>query len=177
MGKEDHRLVAFAQTLARLGFSAVVPDLPGMKRFRPEDGDVLRIEKVFAWMTRGGAASFEKCSLLAFSFAAGPALRAAARPGVAEKLAAFIGVGAYYDLKNVLKHLTTSGGENRPAFPGGLSIRHGKWLFLRYNAKLLGLDAHQARIDAVVSRNEKTKRRIRAICRRVCRLTRARSSP
>ena len=155
MGKEDHRLVAFAQTLARLGFSAVVPDLPGMKRFRPEDGDVLRIEKVFAWMTRGGPASFEKCSLLAFSFAAGPALRAAARPGVAEKLAAFIGVGAYYDLKNVLKHLTTSGGQNRPAFPGGLSIRHGKWLFLRYNAKLLGLDAHQARIDAIVSRKRK----------------------
>ena len=152
MGKTDHRLVAFAESLVRLGFSALVPDLPGMKRFRPEEADVARIERAFSWMTRGGAGSYERCSLLAFSFAAGPALRAAASPAVGEKLAAFIGVGAYYDLKNVLKHLTTSGGQNRPAFPGGLPIRHGKWLFLRYNTELLGLDAYRDRIEAVVSR-------------------------
>ena len=155
MGKADHRLVAFAESLARLGFAALVPDLPGMKRFRPEEADVLRIERAFSWMTRGGAGSCERCSILAFSFAAGPALRAAAIPAVGGKLAAFIGVGAYYDLKNVLKHLTTSGGHNRPAFPGGLPIRHGKWLFLRYNTELLGLDAHRERIEAIVSRKRK----------------------
>ncbi len=155
MGKADHRLIAFAGSLARLGFAALVPDLPGMKRFRPEEADVSRIAKAFSWMTRGGAGRFGKCSLLAFSFAAGPALRAAARPAVREKVAAFIGVGAYYDLKNVLRHLTTSGGQNRPAFPGGLPIRHGKWLFLRYNTNLLGLDAHQSHIEAIVSRKRK----------------------
>ena len=155
MGKADHRLVAFAGSLARLGFAALVPDLPGMKRFRPDEADVVRIAKAFSWMTRGGAGSFEKCSLLAFSFAAGPALRAAARPAVGQKMAAFIGVGAYYDLKNVLRHLTTSGGQSRPAFPGGLPIRHGKWLFLRYNTNLLGLEAHRDRIDAIVSRKRK----------------------
>ena len=154
-GKADHRLVAFAESLARLGFTALVPDLPGMKRFRPEEADVARIERAFSWMTRGGAGSHERCSLLAFSFAAGPALRAAARPAVGDKLAAFIGVGAYYDLKNVLKHLTTSGGQNRPAFPGGLPIRHGKWLFLRYNTELLGLDAHRDSVEAIVSRKRK----------------------
>ncbi len=155
MGKADHRLVAFAESLVRLGFTALVPDLPGMKRFRPEEADVVRIERAFSWMTRGGAGSFERCSLLAFSFAAGPALRAAAGPAVGGKLAAFIGVGAYYDLKNVLKHLTTSGGQNRPAFPGGLPIRHGKWLFLHYNTELLGLEAHRDRIATIVSRKRK----------------------
>ena len=155
MGKADHRLVAFAGSLARLGFAALVPDLPGMRRFRPEEADVARIERAFSWMTRDGADSFDRCSILAFSFAAGPALRAAARPAVGGKMAAFIGVGAYYDLKNVLRHLTTSGGQNRPAFPGGLPIRHGKWLFLRYNTELLGLDAHRDRVAAVVSRKRK----------------------
>ncbi|MCE2454093.1 MAG: hypothetical protein J4F48_15065, partial [Nitrospinae bacterium] len=155
MGKADHRLVAFAESLARLGFAALVPDLPGMRRFRPEEADVARIERAFSWMTRDGADSFERCSILAFSFAAGPALRAAARPAVGGKMAAFIGVGAYYDLKNVLRHLTTSGGQNRPAFPGGLPIRHGKWLFLRYNLELLGLEAHRDRVAAVVSRKRK----------------------
>ena len=154
-GKADHRLVAFAESLVRLGFTALVPDLPGMKRFRPEEADVTRIERAFSWMTRGGAGSYESCSILAFSFAAGPALRAAASPAVGDKLDAFIGVGAYYDLKNVLKHLTTSGGQNRPAFPGALPIRHGKWLFLRYNTELLGLDAHRDRIEAIVSRKQK----------------------
>lgn len=155
MGKADHRLIAFAGSLVRLGFAALVPDLPGMRRFRPEEADVARIEKAFSWMTRGGAGSHERCSILAFSFAAGPALRAAASPAVGGKMAAFIGVGAYYDLKNVLKHLTTSGGQSRPAFPGGLPIRHGKWLFLRYNTELLGLDAHRDRVAAVVSRKRK----------------------
>ena len=155
MGKADHRLIAFAESLARLGFAALVPDLPGMRRFRPEEADISRIERAFSWMTRGGAGSYERCSLLAFSFAAGPALRAAASPAVREKVAAFIGVGAYYDLKNVLRHLTTSGGQNRPAFPGGLPIRHGKWLFLRYNTKLLGLDAHRDRVEAIVSRKRR----------------------
>ncbi len=155
MGKADHRLIAFAESLARLGFAALVPDLPGMKRFRPEEADISRIERAFSWMTRGGAGRFNRCSLLAFSFAAGPALRAAGRPAVREKVAAFIGVGAYYDLKNVLKHLTTSGGQDRPAFPGGLPIRHGKWLFLRYNTKLLGLDAHRDRVEAIVSRKRR----------------------
>ena len=155
MGKADHRLVAFAESLVRLGFTALVPDLPGMKRFRPEEADIARIERAFSWMTRGGAGSYERCSLLAFSFAAGPALRAAARPAVGGKMAAFIGVGAYYDLKNVLKHLTTSGGQNRPAFPGGLPIRHGKWLFLRYNTELLGLEAHWDSVEALVSRKRK----------------------
>lgn len=155
MGKADHRLTAFAGSLARLGFAALVPDLPGMKRFRPEETDISRIERSFSWMTRGGAGRFSKCSLLAFSFAAGPALRAASRPAVGGKMATFIGVGAYYDLKNVLRHLTTSGGQNRPAFPGGLPIRHGKWLFLRYNTKLLGLDAHRGRVAAIVSRKRK----------------------
>lgn len=154
-GKADHRLAAFAESLVRLGFAALVPDLPGMKRFRPEEADARRIERAFSWMTRGGAVRFRKCSLVAFSFAAGPALRAAASPAVREKVAAFTGVGAYYDLKNVLKHLTTSGGQDRPAFPGGLPIRHGKWLFLRYNTKLLGLDAHQDRIAAIVSRKRR----------------------
>ena len=155
MGKADHRLVAFAESLVRLGFAALVPDLPGMRRFRPEEADVSRIGRAFSWMTRGGAGSFERCSLLAFSFAAGPALRAAASPAVGGKLVAFIGVGAYYDLKNVLRHLTTSGRQNRPAFPGGLPIRHGKWLFLRYNTKLLGLDAHRDSVEAIVSRKRK----------------------
>ncbi len=154
-GRRDHRLVAFAEALARLGFSAVVPDLPGMKRFRPAEADVARIEETFRWMAGGGQASFVRCGLLAFSFGAGPALRAAARPGVRDRMAAFVGVGAFYDLKNVLKHLTTSGGEDKPAFPGAPPIRHGKWLFLLSNARLLGLEAFQDEIGRIVARKRK----------------------
>lgn len=149
-GRRDSRLAAFARALARLGFTVAVPDLPGMRRFRPEEADAARVGKILRWMTRGGAGAFGKCGLLAFSFAAGPALRAAA--GAGARVSAFVGVGAYYDLKSVLAHLTTGGGQERPAFAGGPPIRLGKWLFLRYNARLLGLEAHRRRIEEIVSR-------------------------
>ena len=90
------------------------------------------------------------CGFFAFSFAAGPAMKAAARPEVAARAGYFIALGAYFDLKTVLRHLTTGGRGAEPAFPGGPPVRVGKWLFLRYNVALLGLQTYEAEIEGII---------------------------
>jgi pimeloyl-ACP methyl ester carboxylesterase len=150
MGKADPRLVAFARNLARLDFAVVVPELPGMRRFRPEAGDAGRIMENFLWMDEKFSASGAKCGLFSFSFAAGPAMMAAARPAMRARVGYLIGMGAYYDLKTVLRHLTTGGLGEAPAFPGGPPTRVGKWLFLRYNMAMLELKSNEPEIEKII---------------------------
>ncbi|MBI3128018.1 MAG: hypothetical protein HYZ11_10480 [Candidatus Tectomicrobia bacterium] len=151
-GRRDARLAAFARSLARLGFAVAAPDLPGMRRFRPDVRDVARLASTFAWLDGRRPPSVPRCGLFGLSFSAGPAFLAAARPEVAGRVGYMIAVGAYYDLREVLLHLTTSGRGHEPAFPGGPPLWTGKWLFLRYNADLLGLDGHEAEVEAIVRR-------------------------
>lgn len=152
MGRRDPRLAAFARVLARLGFAAAVPELPGMRRFRPDPEDVSRLLSSFLWLDERRSASSPRCGLVGFSFSAGPVLLAAARPEMAERVGHVAAVGAYHDLREVLRHLTTGGGGEEPAFPGGPPVRTGKWLFLRYNAGLLGLEGHEGEVEAIVRR-------------------------
>lgn len=152
MGRRDPRLIAFSKSIARLGFAVVVPELPGMRRFRPDLEDIDRIVKSFLWMDKQFSLSNRRCGMFSFSFAAGPAMKAAVREQIASRVGFFIAVGAYLDLREVLRYLTTSGRGNVPAFPGGPPIRVGKWLFLRYNMTLLGLDGHEEEIKSIVKR-------------------------
>lgn len=152
LGRRDPRLRRFARNLARLGFSVAVPDLRGMKRFRPDRRDVSSIAEAFSWLSAEHHPPGGRCGLLAFSFAAGPALMAAARQEVARGVGYFVAFGAYYELRAVLRHLTTGGGGEAPAYPGGPPVRYGKWLFLRYNAALLGLGGHETEVEEIVRR-------------------------
>lgn len=152
MGRRDPRLADFAKNVARLGFAVAVPELPGMRRFRPDRRDADRIAKSFTWMHNQFGRSGRRCGIFSFSFAAGPAMKAAVRSHVGPRVGYFIAVGAYLDLTAVLRHLTTGGKGNAPAFPGGPPVRVGKWLFLRYNMGLLGLINYEGEVEAIVRR-------------------------
>lgn len=151
-GRRDPRLTAFAKNVSRLGFAVAVPELPGMRRFRPDRRDTDRIAESFIWLNNRFARPGRRCGMFAFSFAAGPAMKAAARRHVSRRVGYFIGVGAYLDLTAVLRYLTTSGRDNAPAFPGGPPVRVGKWLFLRYNMALLGLMGYEDEVETIVRR-------------------------
>ncbi len=152
MGRRDPRLMDFAKNVSRLGFAVAVPDLPGMRRFRPDRRDTDRIAESFIWLHNRFGRPGRLCGMFAFSFAAGPAMKAAARRQVAPRAGYFIGVGAYLDLSEVLRHLTTGGRGNAPAFPGGPPVRMGKWLFLRHNMALLGLMGYEGEVENIVRR-------------------------
>ena len=121
-----------------------------MRRFRPDWEDVSRLASSFRWLDGRRAPGSPRCGLFGFSFSAGPVLLAAARPEMGERVGYAIAVGAYFELREVLRHLTTGGRGEEPAFPGGPPIRAGKWLFLRHNAELLGLEGHEAEAEAIV---------------------------
>ncbi len=151
-GRRDPRLMDFAENVSRLGFAVAVPELPGMRRFRPDRRDTDRIAESFTWLHNRFGRSGRRCGMFAFSFAAGPAMKAAVLRRVAPRVGYFIGVGAYLDLTAVLRYLTTGGRGDAPAFPGGPPVRVGKWLFLRYNMALLGLMGYEDEVETIVRR-------------------------
>ncbi|MEK6710728.1 MAG: hypothetical protein AABZ64_09125, partial [Nitrospinota bacterium] len=108
-GRRDPRLAAFARDLARLGFAAAVPELPGMRRFRPDPEDTARLASSFLWLDGRRAPGSPPCGLIGFSFSVGPVLLAAARPEIGGRVGYAITVGAYFELREVLRHLTTGG--------------------------------------------------------------------
>ena len=53
-GRRDARVVAMANTLARLDFSVLVPDMPGVRRYRMRSSDVREVADSFTWIAKCG---------------------------------------------------------------------------------------------------------------------------
>ena len=75
-GENDPRLVRFSRSFAKAGFHAAVPDLPGLKSFRFDDGDTRIIEDLIGALHSQYGKSV---GVAAFSFGAGLALHLAVK--------------------------------------------------------------------------------------------------
>ena len=107
-GGRDPRLVAVARTLARLRFAVLVPDMPGVRRFRLRATDADEVAAAFAWLVaRPELAPQGAAGIAGFSYGAGPVLLAAMQPGIREQVRFVMSVGGYYSLHNVIAYLTT----------------------------------------------------------------------
>jgi pimeloyl-ACP methyl ester carboxylesterase len=134
-GRRDIRLVPFAESLARIGFLVVVPDLPAARRLAADASDAEAVAAaVLALPEAPGPAG-----LAAISYGAGPALLAALRPEVAARLDFIILLGAYHDTVAMTTFLVA--GAYRA--PGETAWRFGRpqpealWLFVLANAAAL----------------------------------------
>lgn len=134
-GRRDIRLVPLAESLARVGFLVVVPDLPAARRLSADASDAEAVAAaVLALPDTPGPAG-----LAAISYAAGPAFLAALRPDVAARLDVIATLGAYHDIEAMLTFLVT--GAYRA--PGATAWRFGTprpealWLFVLANAAAL----------------------------------------
>lgn len=107
-GKDDPRMVAFATTLARVGFAVMVPDLAGYRQLRIRPTDAREIADAFAWIRRqpelapGGNAG-----MFAFSYSVGPAVLAALEDDIREQVRFVVGLGGYHDLPRAMRFFTT----------------------------------------------------------------------
>lgn len=123
-GKDDPRLVRFAQAFARTGLRVYMPTLPNINRqvFHPrvieEMGGVLDY-------VQNDSAGRGDVAVLSFSSGTGPALIAAAKAEPAPDL--LVSFGGYLDLANVIRFHTTS----------PVADPFGTWLFARYYAQFL----------------------------------------
>ena len=159
-GKDDPRLVAFAETLARARFLVLVPEIEAMRAYQvgPEDArDIAAAVRYLAGRVpaaEGAAAEGGAVGLIAISYAAGPALLAALEPDTGA-LVRFVGtVGGYYDIEAVVTFFTT--GRYRAAPDAPWEHRepnaYGKWVFVRGNVERLSDPADRATLSAMAER-------------------------
>ena len=116
-GRRDPRLMDFTRTLARAGFTVLVPELDGLRDFSVGLREVEGIADAVRHATETLPMAGEGPALAAISFATGPALLAAMQPDIAHRVRFVIAVGGYYDLTDLLRYATT--GEDR----GGAGLR------------------------------------------------------
>lgn len=119
-GKDDPRLVRFAEALATARFAVLAPEPPGLRALRVSAADAAHVTEAVRALRRQGV----PVGVGAFSYAVGPAILAALELG--PEVAFVLAIGGYHDLTRVVRHFTTG-----PADP------RAKWLFARANAARL----------------------------------------
>jgi hypothetical protein len=107
-GKNDRRVVEFAQSLARARFRVLVPDIPGSRLMQvgPEDAQIIANSASYL-STQYPASGQTRTALLAISYAVGPTVLATLDPRLEGRIDLVIGIGGYYDTEAVVTFITT----------------------------------------------------------------------
>jgi hypothetical protein len=151
-GKDDRRAVDLAEAMARAGFEVLVPEPTGRRSLEAGTRDVPQIEAAVRWLSerRGG----EPVAVVAPSYAAGPALLAAAREGTAERVAVVVTVGGYRDMEAMLAYLTTGRYRTGPDAPWRTGAPSGvaPWVLVRGNLRLVEDRADRWFLAAIADR-------------------------
>jgi len=150
-GRDDPRLVAFAQALARARFTVLVPEIANLRALRVSPDDATAIADALRHLSDSEAGPV---GLAAVSYAAGPAVIAALAPDLAGRIGFLALIGGYYDMTAVVAFFTT--GQYRPG-PGqpwqqGRPNRYGKWAFVEANAERLEDRRDQVLLQAMAQR-------------------------
>ena len=107
-GRNEPRVVAFAQTLARAGFAVLVPEMTGSAELSLHPRDVREVADAFAWLaSRPELTPEERAGMIALSYAVGPAVLAALEPDIRARVRFIVGVGGYHDINRALRFVTT----------------------------------------------------------------------
>lgn len=154
-GRDDPRMTALAQTLARMRFAVLVPDIANLRRLRvgPEDSRAIADAAVaLTGMPAGGAPS--PVGLAAVSYAVGPALIGALEADAARHVGFLVAIGGYYDMTAVVTYLTTDRFRETPGDPWRTGRPHGlaKWRFVAVNADQLDDPADRAAFAVIARR-------------------------
>lgn len=150
--RRDPRVIAFAESLARAGFLTLVPQTTAFDALKANPGDIQAVGDAATWLadTDFPNAPKTKIGISALSYMAGPALIAASRAPLNEKVAFVFFIGGYYSMSDVIgfvttrKHRLTDGEAWREEAPTDYAL----WAFLAANAQ--GLEGpDRARLAAI----------------------------
>lgn len=152
-GKDDYRLVAFANTLARARFRVLVPDLPGIRALKVQAGDVVGVADAFAFLVASSDwPASRRAGIGAFSYAAGPAVLAAMEKRIRDRVDFVLAVGGYHDLEQVLTFLTTGYFREHGDWRQLRPVEYGKWLFVLSNLDRVQDPADRQALEDIVGR-------------------------
>lgn len=138
-GKQDPRMMAFANSLARSRFNVLVPELENLKALKITPADVDEIADHFSYLaSRKDLSPGGRVGMAAVSYIVGPALLAAMQARIRDQVRFVVSIGGYYDLERVIAYITT--GRYRDE-QGVLRHRepnaHGKWVLVLSNSDRL----------------------------------------
>lgn len=144
-GREDPRLVEFAELLAEARFLVLVPELPNLRRLQVRAADAEEVAEAVAWL----AARPElppQVGLAGISYAAGPAFLAALEPETRAQLGFLLSIGGYRDITAVVTYFTTGlfRAPGEEDWREGAADPRARWIFLRANAPRLEDPADRA---------------------------------
>jgi pimeloyl-ACP methyl ester carboxylesterase len=132
-GKNSLDLVRLSEGFAQAGFEVFVPDLADMRKLRLRPEEAVNIESVFHFIGRDAG-------IACFSYGCGPALVAAADPGIRDHVRFTLAFGGYFDVREALEFVVTG-----PETPGA----YGKWAYLNANPDLIDGESGRQRIEKV----------------------------
>jgi hypothetical protein len=137
-GKDDPRLLSFANSLTRARFAVLVPDLEDFRSLRVSSADIGETADAFTWLvSQKNLAPQGKAGIFSFSYASGPAILAALEPRITGHVQYIMAVGGYHSLPDVLTFFTTGyfreDGRWRHMEPNA----YGKWVFVQSNVERL----------------------------------------
>ena len=151
-GRDDKRIVAFANTLARANFEVIVPHLPAMRSLRVTARDAEPIADAVHHLDERGAG--RPLGVTAVSFAVGPAVLALDEDAAAGRVDFFLSIGGYYDLAALITYVTTGFYRRQD---GDLwhyrpPKAYAKWIFMLTNADRLSDLKDRATLSEMASR-------------------------
>ena len=148
-GKDDPRLVALAQTLARARFLVLVPEIPHMRAQEVSGADRQPIADAVRYLDT--ERRVPGTGIAAISYAAVPAILAALDE---PKVDFVITVGGLYDLTAVVTFFTTGHYREMPGQPWRTAQpnAYGKWVFIKANARRLDDSGDRALLSAIAER-------------------------
>ncbi len=151
-GKDDPRLVNFADALARAGYVALVPQFVNMKEFRVRPSDVNELVASYEYLETRPDIDAERIGLFGFSYAGGLSVLAAADPRIAERVRFCFLLGGYYDLESVITYTTTGMYERDDEWIYLEPRNSGRWAFLLNSSDLIEDDRDRELLSALARR-------------------------
>lgn len=150
-GKDDKRLVAFANTLARAGFTVLVPDIENLRALKVKSTDVRSIADAARHLAAGRKS---RVGIVAVSYAAGPAVLAALQDDIRCRVGFVLTIGGYYDRLTILTYLTTGYYRERPDRPWRKGRRnpYGMWVSILSYVDFLARAADRDALEEIVRR-------------------------
>lgn len=153
-GKDDVRLVAVANTLARARFVVLVPDMENLRDLKVRPSDAHHIADAIRHLARTGEGDDAKVGLVAISYAAGPAILAALEPDAGARIAFIVAIGGYHDIAALATFFTTGHYRESPNEPWHHQAPNprAKWIFVESNAALIEDPSDRALLGEMADR-------------------------
>lgn len=155
-GKDDPRVVAFAEGFARLGYAVLVPEVEGLRELRasPEDAVELADAVIHLSRTPIGDLAPGQTGIAAISYGVGPAILAALDPRAKSRVSFVLGIGGYADMIETVTYVTAGYERDEPNSPWreGKPNIYGRWAFVYANAQRVENESDRVALKAIAER-------------------------